>query len=126
MKRTSNLRSVRPGRKLILLIGVMVVLSFASATYANSPQKMELSYDRIKEVLSVTITHPSATPATHFIKEITVSNNEKVVAKATYTKQTGDTFTYTFPLPKKGLGVVTVTAKCSVEGERTEAIIPFK
>jgi len=126
MKGTSNLRSVRPLWMLILLTGMMLVLSLAPATYASNPQKMTLSYDRVKQVLSVTITHPSTTPATHFIKEIIVSNNGKVVNKATYTKQPGDTFTYTFSLPKKGLGVVEVTAKCSVEGELTEAIIPFK
>ena len=126
MKRMLNLRSSRPGHMLLLLAGAMFVLSLFPAAYANSPQEMKLSYNRQAQVLTVKITHASASPATHFIKEIVVSNNGKVVKKASYTSQPGDTFSYTFPLPAKGLGLVEVTAVCSVDGERTEGVIPFK
>ncbi len=125
MKGTSNLRSVRPLR-MLMLAGVMLALCLAPAAYANSPQKMELSYSVQTQVLTVKITHPSTTPATHYIKEIIISNNGKVVKQASYKNQPGDSFTYTFPLPKKGLGLVEVKAVCSVEGERIEAIMPFK
>ena len=125
MKGTSNLRSVRPLRMLIL-VGVMLVVVLAPAAYANSPQKMELSYSVQTEVLTVKITHPSDKPASHYVKEIIISNNGKVVKRASYKSQTGDVSTYTFPLPKKGLGLVEVKAVCSVEGELTNAIMPFK
>jgi hypothetical protein len=111
---------------LLLLAGAMFVLSLFPAAYANSPQAMKLSYSHKTQVLTVTITHASDSPATHFIKEIVVSNNGKVVKRASYTSQPGDTVAYTYPLPAKGLGLVEVTAVCSVDGERTEGIMPFK
>ena len=126
MKRMLNLRSGLLWRTLLLLVGAMFALSLFPAAYANSPQAMKLSYNVQTQMLSVTITHASSSPSSHYIKEIVVSNNGKVVKKTSYKSQPGDTFTYTYPLPKKGLGLVEVTALCSVEGERTEGIIPFK
>ena len=126
MKRMLNLRSGLLWRTLLLLVGAMFALSLFPAAYANSPQEMKLSYNRQTQVLTVNITHPSTSPSSHYIKEIVVSNNGKVVKKTSYKSQPGDTFTYTYPLPSKGLGLVEVTAICSVDGERTEGIIPFK
>jgi hypothetical protein len=126
MKRMLNLRSGRPWRMVLLLAGAMFVLSLFTVAYANIPQEMKLSYNIREQVLTVKITHASTSPTTHFIKEIVVSNNGKVVKKTSYKSQPGDTFTYTYPLPSKGLGLIEVIAVCSVEGERTEGIIPFK
>jgi len=123
MKRMLNLRSGRPWRMLLVLVGALFVLSLFPEAYADSPQGMKVSYNRQTQVLTVKITHASTSPSTHYIKEIVISNHGKVIKKTPYKSQPGDNFTYTYPLPSKGLGLIEVTAVCSVGGERTEGVL---
>ena len=78
-----------------LLAGFLLVPSAS----ANPPSDMSISYNEISKDLRVTITHPVPNPQEHYIKEVIVTINGKVVTDSRYTSQPArDTFTYTYPI----------------------------
>ena len=86
---------------------------------AHDPEKVDVFYDFNTKTLVVKISHPSNTPDKHYVKEVVVKKNGAVVQRASYTKQDGDGFTYTYKMQATGEDVIEVTAICSIRGSRT-------
>ncbi|MCK7504898.1 MAG: hypothetical protein MZV70_12965 [Desulfobacterales bacterium] len=61
------------------------------------------------QTLVVKITHTSNNPDRHFVKEVVVKKNGQVVQRGEYTKQAGDTFTYTYKMAATGADTIEVT-----------------
>ena len=90
------MKKTAPGRLLVILVSALFVLSLPHLAQAHNPQKVDVSYDFASQTLIVKITHASNNPDKHFVKEVTVKKNGQVVQRGTYTRQAGDTFTYTY------------------------------
>jgi len=99
-----------------LLAGFLLVPSAS----ANPPSDMSISYNELSKDLRVTITHPVSNPQEHYIKEVIVTINGKVVTDSRYTSQPSpDTFTYTYPLPAQPGDDIEVTANCNLAGSKS-------
>lgn len=104
------------------LAGLLIVVPAA----ATPPSAMSISFDSTTHNLTVTITHATLDPTTHYIKDVKVNINGQTVNDYRYTSQpTPDTFTYVYTLmPKRG-DTIEVTATCSLAGSATrELTIP--
>jgi hypothetical protein len=113
-----------PRRLLTLLVSALFILGLPYMVSANSPEAMRIFYDFKTQTLSVTITHPSKNPGTHFVKEVTVKKNGQLIQRGVYTKQEGDVFTYTYALAATADDTIEVTAVCSVSGSLTKKYRP--
>jgi hypothetical protein len=88
---------------------------------ANPPSDMTLAYNGLSKELVVTITHPVADPATHYIKTIQVSINGHRINETLYTSQpTTTTFSYKYPLTAQPCDEISVTASCILGGDLTK------
>lgn len=84
---------------------------------AHPPSDMTVTYHELLKDLSVSITHSVPNPGEHYIKEVTVAINGKVVNDSRYTSQPApDTFTYTYPIDTVTGDEISVTATCSLNG----------
>ena len=116
-----NLRA----RTLILawkavLILLMFCCLYPGMSFATSPQDVKLEYDASTQMLTVTITHPSAFPNYHYIKYVEIKKVGADVMKNTYENQPDmDTFTYTYKVPAAEGETLEVTATCSLYGYKT-------
>jgi hypothetical protein len=107
----------RSSYPLLLALVMSVFLAIPSAAYAHPPSNVSLAYDGQKHVLAVTITHSSFFPSKHYIKNVEISLNGKVITSVPYTSQpTGDTFTYTYPVSALPGNELSVTAACNIFG----------
>jgi hypothetical protein len=79
---------------------------------------MSISTNDLSHELMVTITHPVPDPQVHYIKQVQVKVNDKVVNSSHYTSQPSPgTFTCTYPLPaSKTQDEIYVTAGCVPSG----------
>ena len=81
---------------------------------------MQLSYDSTSQMLTVTITHPSAFPGVHYIKSVEIKKNGNVVSTNEYKNQPDQaTFTYSYKVPASAGESLEVKATCSLFGSRT-------
>ena len=87
---------------------------------------MSISINDLSHELVVTITHPVPDPQVHYIKEVQVKVNDKIVNSSRYIRQPSpETFTYTYPLPAKPGDEIYVTASCVIGGSLgRQMIIP--
>lgn len=110
----------------MILLGLMFTLFVASqftVAEAHTPGPMTLEYDMDTDVLTVTVVHVTADVNTHYIYEIVVQKNSVQVDIATYTSQSDSSQVIeTFTVPAEEGDVLTVTAKCSVSGQKTEEL----
>jgi sulfur carrier protein ThiS len=103
----------------LVAISILVILPAA----ATPPSAVIVSYNEQSSELSVTITHPVADPATHYIREIVVAVNGRTVTDTQYTSQPSkDTFTRIYPLRVKPGDRIEVTAICSIAGSGSSSI----
>jgi hypothetical protein len=103
----------------VFAIAVLVFTTcfLAMPAAAHPPSDMSLSYNELSKELRVTITHTVPNPGEHYVKEVTVSINGKVVNDSRYTSQPApDTFTYTYPVETGTTDEIKVTATCSLAG----------
>ena len=103
----------------VFAIAVLVFTTcfLAMPASAHPPSDMSLSYNELTGELRVSVTHAVPNPGLHYIKEVTVSINGKVVNDSRYTSQpTLDTFTYTYPVETVTGDEIKVTATCSLAG----------
>jgi len=103
----------------VFAIAVLVFTTgfLAMPAAAHPPSDMVLSYDELSKELRVTITHTVPNPGEHYVKEVTVSINGKVVNDSRYTSQPApDTFTYSYPIETGTTDEIEVTATCSLMG----------
>jgi desulfoferrodoxin (superoxide reductase-like protein) len=118
------MKKMAPGRVVVFLVSALFVLSLPHLALAHSPQKVDVAYNFQTQTLIVKITHPSNTPDRHYVKEVVVKKNGQVVQRAEYTKQAGDTFTYTYKMEAIGTDTIEVTATCSIHGSTTQTFRP--
>jgi desulfoferrodoxin (superoxide reductase-like protein) len=118
------MKKTAPARFLVILVSVLFALSLPHLALAHSPQKVDVSYDFASQTLVVKITHTSNNPDRHFVKEVVVKKNGQVVQRGEYTKQAGDTFTYTYKMAATGADTIEVTAVCSIHGSTTQKFNP--
>lgn len=90
---------------------------------AHPPSGMSVTYQELSKELLVSITHAVPNPGEHYINEVTVSVNGKVVNNSRYTSQpSADTFTYSYPVETVTGDEIKVTATCSLAGSMTRTL----
>jgi hypothetical protein len=105
---------------LVILFLITGGYSIVTHVAAHPPSDMSVSYHELSRTLVVTITHPVPNPQEHYIKEVTVTINGKIVNDSFYTSQPApDTFTYTYPIDTKPGDEIAVTATCVLAGSLT-------
>ena len=112
----------------ILISGSILILALcwlcALPAAANPPSEMSISINDLSHDLMVTITHPVPDPQVHYIKEVQVKVNDKVVNSSRYTRQPSpETFTYTYPLTARPGDEIYVTASCVIGGSMSRQMI---
>jgi hypothetical protein len=106
-------------------IAILALVCIATAVFAHPPKDVALSYDQKTMMLSITVTHPiKQSPATdpkkHFVKDITLKVNGTQVLITNYSYQQFDEGEIiSVKVPLKAADKVSVTAKCSLAGEKT-------
>jgi hypothetical protein len=84
---------------------------------------MTLTYNDLFKDLQVTITHTVPNPQEHYIKEVSVTINGRIVNDSRYTSQpTQDTFTYTYPIVTVPGDKIEVKATCVLYGSLTRQL----
>ena len=102
---------------LRIVAAVLVVGLLIPTVSAHSPSGISVTYQELSKELLVSITHAVPNPGEHYIQEVTVSINGKVVNNSRYTSQPApDTFTYTYPVETVTGDEIKVTATCSLAG----------
>ena len=102
---------------LRIVIAALVVSLLIPPVSAHSPSGMSVTYQELSKELLVSITHDVPNPGVHYINEVTISINGKVVNNSRYTSQpASDTFTYTYPVETVTGDEIKVTATCSLAG----------
>jgi len=102
---------------VILIIFLFSFTIFSSVTLAHDPQAIELDYDYINEILTVTITHEVSDPNEHYIEKVSIEIMGEIIREEIYTSQpAGPTFTYSYEIPANIGEQINVTAYCSEGG----------
>ena len=108
---------------LRILAAVLVVCILIPPVSAHSPSGMSVTYQELSKELLVSITHAVPNPGEHYIQEVTVAINGKVVNDSRYTSQPApDTFTYTYPISTVPGDEIKVTALCSLAGSTSRTL----
>jgi hypothetical protein len=90
---------------------------------ATAPANITITYNPDMHKLSVTVTHPTEDPSTHYIRGVKVKINGAVVSDPDYKSQPGrNSFTYTYDVMANPGDAVWVVATC-VQGQSLEAHI---
>jgi len=69
----------------LILISIFLI---AGSGYAHPPSDIEASYDKDKNVLSISIIHPVRNPEKHFVDNVKVLKNGNIISDETFTSQT--------------------------------------
>jgi hypothetical protein len=94
-----------------------MVLS-GSLAYCNPPKDIVVNIT--KDIVDVSVIHPSADPADHYIKTIKISVNGVLFKEQSFTQQTGNEQDASYQIPGlKKFDKVTVQAFCSKFGALT-------
>lgn len=109
-------------RQILFLI-VMLFCLCPQLTYAHPPQDVKLSYDAGSQTLTVTITHKTPFPGSHYINNVEIKKNDAVIGTYTYEKQPDpETFTYAYTVPAVSGDTIEVTAGCNIYGSKKTTI----
>lgn len=115
--------SSRPRSVLILLAAGLALCILVMPALANAPSSVVVDIQKDTGQMTVTIVHPSADPKTHYIQNVKVKLNERVVIDNDYKSQpTADTFSYTYPIQVSAGDTVRVTATCVLGGSETSVV----
>jgi len=106
------------GKKLFLALFLSALV-----LQAHAPKALELNYDGEAATLSVKVLHRVSNPVKHFINKISVFAGKELLAEKTFARQEtaesqGEIFLFLDKPLSKGM-VVTVTAYCSIMGEKS-------
>jgi hypothetical protein len=107
-----------------LAVAVFVLLA-AGTLLATPPDRIKLSYSDSTSTLTIAVYHPTFSVAVHHVAEIAVRLNDSLIAVQRFSSQTNKQEQDTqcqVPGAKPG-NRLTVTAVCSLFGERTETLI---
>lgn len=114
-------RGYRAG--LVTAAGLALACLLVASAGATPPSAMSLAYDADTHLLSVSITHASANTLVHYIREVSVSLNGRVINDSHYTTQPDPSmWTYTYPVTAQPGDVLSATASCSLFGSATRSI----
>jgi hypothetical protein len=103
-----------------VLLGLLLLPQGAPA---HPPSDLQLAFDEPTRVLSVTITHPVADPATHYVKRVGITAGGATDSGRSYTSQPASSpFTYTYTLRPDVKGEIQVVAECSISGSIARSI----
>ena len=107
-----------------VLIGILILFTvcfmYPQTSLAHAPQDVKLSYDSPSQMLTVTITHKSPFPNSHYIKIVEIKKNGIVVSTNKYENQPDQTtFTYTYKVPAAAGETLEVKVSCSLFGSKT-------
>jgi|GEM_PF-2002345 len=121
------MRKVLPSRTLPAIrwgcLVLCVILATTQGALAHNPSAITVDFDAGTRQLSVTITHTVPDPATHYVKEVKIRQGSTTFSESKYTSQpSGETFTYTYPIPLDVTGIIEVKAECNLGGEKTKAL----
>ena len=113
-------------KKIIIILALLVIAGIA---FAHPPKDVVLSYDPATKMMTAIVTHDitasKVSDATkHFVKELSVKINGKDVSVVNYKyQQFGEGESIVFKLDLKAGDKVSVTAKCSLAGEKTSEFV---
>jgi hypothetical protein len=111
----------------MILSIILLIAGFPFPAMAHPPKDVVLSYDQVKKVLEVRITHSTKDPASHYIKKFEIKNNGKESGVTDYQSQPGpETFSYTYPLDAAPGDVIEAKATCNIFGSKTGKLIVGK
>ena len=90
---------------------------------AHAPSDMSLAYRETAGELVVTLTHQVADPATHYVNEVKVSVDGRIVNATLYTSQpSATTFSYSYPVQAPAGSSIGVYAACVLGGSITRTV----
>jgi hypothetical protein len=102
------------------LVLAAVLCFFMVPVTAHAPSNITIGYNPDMHKLSVTVTHPSDDPKTHYIRGVQVKINGDVISDPAYKSQPGrNSFTYTYDVMANPEDSVWVIATC-VNGQSLE------
>jgi hypothetical protein len=113
------------GRILTPAAVAVLVLLAAGTLLATPPDSIRLSYSDSSSKLTIVVHHPTRYAASHYVAMVTVKLNDSPVTVQRFNSQTNDQEQDTqcvVPKAKPG-DRLTVTAVCSLFGERTETLV---
>ena len=112
----------RPAWPMAIMV-VMAVMLVSSGVRAHSPSQVTLSYAKDTGTLSVTIVHSVSNPATHYVRQVEISLNDRVEKTFDYKSQPDSSrFTYSYPIDAKPGDRIAVTVKCNYVGSNSASL----
>jgi len=103
-----------------ILLLFTVCFMYPQTSLAHAPKDVNLSYDSQSQILTVTMTHKSPFPNTHYIKSVEIKKNGNVVNTYKYENQPDQaTFTYSYKVPATAGDTIETKASCSLFGSKT-------
>jgi len=107
----------------VLLLVSMGFFLYPQISYANAPQDVKTEYNSKTQTLTVTITHKSAFPGLHHIKNVEIKKNSATISSNKYDTQSQEVpFTYTYKVDAAQGDKLEVTATCNLSGSKTATI----
>lgn len=107
----------------IVLLVALAVMLVPPGAWAHKPSQLTLSYAGDRGTLSVTIVHSVSNPATHYVKKVEISLNDRVEKTYTYDSQPDSSrFTYSYPVDAKPGDRITVTVTCNYIGSNSVSL----
>jgi len=109
---------------LIVLVGILLLLG--DSVLATPPDSIKVSFDTTGiGLMTVQIFHQVKNPATHFIYQVAVTLNGKLIIQQTIGKQFSNSeqvLVYELIDAKKG-DKIDVTGTCNIMGKKTQEFI---
>ncbi|NPU83171.1 MAG: hypothetical protein HPY65_01690 [Syntrophaceae bacterium] len=86
---------------------------------AHSPSDLKFSYEAATQTLQVTITHPSPFPTSHYIKNVEIKKENKVLLSQNYKSQPdAPAFSYSYRIQAFPGDVLDVKVTCNLWGSK--------
>ena len=102
---------------------LVTTVLYSAFAFAHPPQDMVLDYDIDTQILSVSITHISPAPNSHYVNRIDVERNDEVIISEEYDSQpTTSEYTNTYDISAVIGDELIVTAYCNIQGSITRSI----
>ncbi|EKD25768.1 MAG: hypothetical protein ACD_79C01522G0005 [uncultured bacterium] len=100
-----------------LIVFLMLIFSYCSAVNAHPAHKIEAE---IKEnAIDIKVLHPVSNPTKHYIDEIVISLNNKVVFTQTFTSQKNNQQLFSFNFEKLNKGdKILINTHCNIFGRK--------
>jgi hypothetical protein len=113
-----------PCIRLVLFLVAMFFCLYPQLASAHPPKDVKLSYAASSQALTVTITHKSPFPGSHYINKVEIKKNGAVISTNTYDKQPDqETFDYTYTIAAASGDTIEVTAECNLYGSKTVTLV---